>query len=59
MSRHKLLPIMTILVLSAAGIGGYAWFSSNRWPQSTGPVEELTLATDRSQLSFPVWIAEH
>ncbi len=59
MSRQKLLPIMTVCVLIAVGISGYVWFSHNRSPQSPGPVEKITLGTDRSQLSFPIWIAEH
>ncbi len=59
MSRQKLLPVMTILVLIAAGIGGYGWFSHQRSPQSPGPVEKLTLGTDKSLFSSPIWIAEH
>jgi ABC-type nitrate/sulfonate/bicarbonate transport system substrate-binding protein len=59
MSKHTLLPIMTVLVLIAAGIGGYAWLNHNRSPQYPGPVQKITLGTDRSLLSSPIWIAEH
>src|SRR5439155_5739297 len=59
MSKHTLLPSITVLTLIAAGIGGYAWFRHNSSPQAPGPVEQIMLGTDRSQLSFPIWIAEH
>ncbi len=59
MPRQKLLPIMTVCVLIAVGISGYVWFSHNRAPQSPGSVEKITLGTDRSLFSSPIWIAEH
>ncbi len=59
MSRHILLPSMIVLVLITTGIGSYAWVSHHRLPQSPGPVEKITLGTDRSLLSAPIWLAEH
>ncbi len=59
MSRHILLPSMIVLILITTGIGSYAWVSHHRLPQSPGPVEKITLGTDRSLLSAPIWLAEH
>jgi NitT/TauT family transport system substrate-binding protein len=59
MSRQKLLPIMTVWALIAVGISVYIWSSHNRSPQSPGSVEKITLGTDRSLFSSPIWIAEH
>ena len=59
MSRHILLPSMIVLILITTGIGSYAWVSHHRLPQSPGPVEKITLGTDRSLLSAPIWLAEY
>ena len=50
---------MIVFVLIAMGIGSYAWVSHHRLPQSPGPVENMTLGTDRSLLSAPIWLAEY
>src|SRR5262249_58338504 len=50
---------MTVCALIAVGISGYVWLSHNHVPQSPESVERITLGTDRSLFSSPIWIAEH
>jgi NitT/TauT family transport system substrate-binding protein len=58
MFKHTWLTAMTILVLTAAGTGGYLWFSHTRPPQSPGPLEKISLGAEVGVLNAAIWVAE-